>query len=146
MTARKLFGAMIMTAVPLLAVTPASGQGLSAFGPVQSDTFYFKSGTSIERPGNNCKSNIDWLLVKGTGLANAKSVDVSPRVGQAWLGGGFPATSCTAPDCLPVYIKISPKDAVGAKTLTIKSSDGRTVTTTFNVVENAGRCDYPQGK
>lgn len=143
MTARMLFGAMITTAVAV-AVTPASGQASSAFGPVQSDTFYFKSGTSIERPGNNCKSNIDWLLVKGSGVASAKSVDVSPRIGQSWLGSGFPSTSCTGPDCLPVYIKITSKDAVGSRTVTLKSSDGRTVTTTFTVAENAGRCDYPK--
>jgi hypothetical protein len=43
-------------------------------------------------------------------------------------------------------VKVTDKDAPGTRTVTLTSKDGRKVTTTFDVAENAGRCDYPKGK
>ena len=51
-----------------------------------------------------------------------------------------------APNCLQLYVKVTSKDPVGPRTVTVKHADGRTLTTTFDVPEHAGRCDYPKGK
>jgi hypothetical protein len=56
-----------------------------------------------------------------------------------------PPSNCTGPDCLPVFIKITAKDAPGPRTFTAKHADGRTISTTFDVNPNSGRCDYPKG-
>ena len=142
MMARKLLGSMFVATI-LATVTAASGDSPASFGPVESRTFHFKPGTGIEATNASCASNSDWLLVRAPGIANAKSVDVTPKVSQVYDNHGFPASNCAGPDCLPVFIKITGKDAPGPRTLTAKHSDGRTVTTTFDVSANAGRCDYP---
>src|SRR6185295_9927439 len=87
------------------------------FGPVDGRVFHWKGGTTIEAPTDNCDSNIDWLLVRGTGIANAK-VDVSPKVSMANANSKFPANTCTGPDCVPIYIKITSRDAPGTRTVT----------------------------
>lgn len=142
MTPRKLLGLVFVATVAVTA-TSASGDTPPKFGPVDSRTFHWKAGTSIEVPTANCTSNIDWLLVRGTGIADAK-IDVSPKVSMAQSQSAFPASNCTGPDCIPIYIKITDRDAPGTRTVTAKSKDGRTITTTFDVVANAGRCDYPK--
>lgn len=143
MMARKLLGSMFIAMI-LATVTTASGDSPAAFGPVESRTFHFKPGTGIEAASASCASNIDWLLIRGPGIANAKTIDVSPKVSQVFEKQGFPASNCAGPDCLPVFIKITGKDAPGTRTVTAKHADGRTVTTTFDVSANAGRCDYPK--
>ena len=142
MTSRKLLGAMVVAGAAISAV-PASAQS-TAFGPVESRTFHWKPGTAIERPPANCQSNIDWLLVRSPGAASSKTVDVTPKVTQLFEKSTFPASSCVAPDCIPLFIKVTERDAVGSRKVTLKHADGRTATTTFDVVENAGRCDYPK--
>lgn len=139
---RKLFGSVVVVTLAVVA-SPASGQ--SAFGPVSERTFHWKPGTVIETVPDNCASNIDWLLVRAPGIANAKSIEVTPKVSQVFDKQGFPASNCTGPDCLPVFIKVTGKDVAGTRTFTAKHADGRTVTTTFEVKPNAGRCDYPKG-
>jgi hypothetical protein len=144
MTARQIFAAMTMAAVAV-SVAPASAEGPAAFGPIESRSFHFKPGTTIERASSDCKSNSDWLIVKGAGAANAKSIDVSPRT-SVWDKQSFPSSDCVAPDCYQMLIKVTDKDAPGTRTVTLKHADGRKTTTTFDVIENAGRCDYPKGK
>jgi hypothetical protein len=135
---------MIMAAAAV-GVAPASADAPAAFGPVASRSFHWKAGTAIERAPEGCQSNSDWLVVRGPGVANAKSVDVSPRT-SIWDKQSFPSSACVAPDCYQVFVKVTSKDAPGPRTLTLKHADGRSVTTTFDVTENAGRCDYPKGK
>jgi hypothetical protein len=143
MTARKLIGVVFIAGIGAIATT-ASGDTPAKFGPLDSRVFHWKGGTSIERPTDNCASNIDWLLVRAPGIANAKQIDVSPKVSMFQSNSSFPASNCTGTDCVPIYVKITSKDAAGTRTVTAKSGDGRTITTTFDVIENAGRCDYPK--
>jgi hypothetical protein len=119
----------------------------AAFGPVESRAFHWFSGTSIERAPDDtsCNYNSDWLIVHGPDVASAKLVDVSPRT-YIWYKGSFPLSGCVAPDCLAIYVKTTSRDEPGTRTLTLKHADGRTATTTFDVIENEGRCDYPRGK
>lgn len=142
MTARKLFSAMFVVAAAV-AVAPASAE--APFGPVSERTFHWKPGTTIERASADCQSNSDWLVIRGAGVANVKSVDITPRT-FVWDKQSFPSSACVAPDCYQLFIKVTDKDAPGTRTVTLTSKDGRKVTTTFDVVENAGRCDYPKGK
>ena len=147
---RKLLGSVLVVSLAVFA-SPASGQGNpakqgGAFGPLESRTFHWKPGTVIETvPAASCASNVDWLLVRAPGIANAKTIDVTPKVSQVDEKHAFPASNCTGPDCLPVFIKITDKDVAGPRTLTAKHADGRTITTTFDVNANTGRCDYPKG-
>jgi hypothetical protein len=142
MTARKLLGLVFVATIAVTA-TSASGDTPAKFGPVEGRAFHWKGGTSIEVAPANCQSNIDWLLIRAPGIANAK-IDVSPKVSMANAHSSFPASNCTGPDCVPIYVKITDRDAVGTRTVTAKHQDGRTITTTFDVVANAGRCDYPK--
>jgi hypothetical protein len=149
-TAGKLLSTTFMVAVATL--TGASGgsgeaqaQGAEAFGPVASRTFHWKPGTAIEKAERDCKNNSDWLFVRGPNVANAKSIDVSPRTSN-WSKQSLPTTDCVAPDCVQLFVRVTDRDDVGARTVTLKHADGRTVTTTFDVTTNAGRCDYPKGK
>lgn len=142
MAARKVFSAMFVVAAAAAAL-PASAD--APFGPVSERTFHWKPGASIERAGAECQSNSDWLIIRGPGVANVKSVDVTPRT-QFWDKQTFPSSSCVAPDCYQLFVKVTDKDAPGTRTVTLTSKDGRKVTTTFDVAENAGRCDYPKGK
>lgn len=142
MTARKVFSAMFVAAAAVAAL-PASAE--APFGPVSERTFHWKPGTSIEKAGANCQSNSDWLIIRGPGVANAKSVDVTPRT-QVWDKQTFPSSACVAPDCYQLFIKATKNDAAGTRTVTLTHADGRKLTTTFDIVENAGRCDYPAGK
>ena len=144
MAIRKIFAAMMVSAVAV-SVAPANAEAPAAFGPVASRAFHWKPGTTIERAGAGCSNNADWLIVKGPGVANTKSVDVTPRT-SAWDNQSFPSSACVGPDCYQMLVKVTDKDAPGTRTVTLKHADGRTTTTTFDVVENAGRCDYPKGK
>jgi hypothetical protein len=132
---RKLLGSVVVVTLAVCA-SPASGQG-NSFGPVESRTFHWKPGTVIETVPASCASNIDWLLVRAPGIANAKSVEVTPKVSQVADKHAFPASNCTGPDCLPVFIKITAKDAPGPRTFTAKHADGRTISTTFDVNPNS---------
>lgn len=142
--ARRIFAAMIMATTAGIAV-PAGAEAPATFGPVAERTFHWKAGTTIERAGASCQSNSDWLIVRGPGLASTKSVDVTPRT-HVWDKQSFPSSACVAPDCYQLFVKVTDKDAPGTRTVTLTSKDGKKVTTTFDVVENAGRCDYPQGQ
>lgn len=144
MAARMMLGATVMAAV-LGAGMSASAQAPAAFGPVSDRAFHFKSGTSIERAGKDCQNNSDWLILRGPGLASAKSLDISPRT-QNWDKQSFQLNACSGPDCYQVFVKVNDKDAPGPRTVTLTHADGRKVTTTFDVIENAGRCDYPTAK
>lgn len=142
MMPRKLLGWMFVATIAVTA-TSASGDAPPKFGPVEGRAFHWKGGTSIERATDNCQSNIDWLLVRAPGIADAR-IEVSPKVSQAIAHSSFPASNCAGPDCVPIYIKLTSRDAPGPRTVTAKSKDGRTISTTFDVIENAGRCDYPK--
>ena len=145
MNAKKLFSASVFAILGIAFALPtmtARADAPAPFGPVQSRAFHFKGGTSLEKPGANCSFNADWLIMKGPGVANAKSIDVAPRMGN-WDRQSLPTTDCVAPDCTMVLVKATGKDDVGARTVTLKHADGRSVTTTFEVPANAGRCDYP---
>lgn len=116
------------------------------FGPVSSAGFYFHPGTTIEQPKEGC-GNADAILIRGPGLGNAKSFDISPKTSITDRNvANTDKYNCKNADCLQITIKLSPSDAVGTRTVTMTSTDGRTVTTTFEVVANAGRCDYQTGK
>lgn len=147
MLAHKLLPAALLTVlVGTLAIT-TQADAATPFGPVDSRDFYFHKGTAIERPTKDCGWNFDWLLVKGPGLASKKSVDVTPAISERNQDGWFPSSGCTAPDCLQLLLKVTSRDPVGPRTVTIAHADGRKVTTTFDVVENTtGRCDAPKGK
>ena len=137
--ARKIFAAMFVTAT-FVGLAPASAQAPG----VESRTFHFKAGTAIEKPGADCANNMDWLLVKGPGIADAKNVKVTPHT-ATWQQK-FPSTICEAPNCFPLFIKIDKNDAVGPRTVSFNMGGGKEVTTTFEVVANAGRCDAPAAK
>ena len=145
MTARRLLPALVLGALAITLAASAGADAPAPFGPVDSRTFYSHAGTTIERPSKDCAWNFDWFFAKGAGVANAKTVDVSPAV-AARDRNSFPSTACTGPDCAPILVKVTSKDALGTRTVTYKSADGRTATTTFDVVEGTGRCDAPKGK
>lgn len=141
MMARYLFSGSLVT---MLAVSASPASGQSPASSIESRSFHFHPGTVIERSTDDCMSNIDWLLVRAPGIANAARVDVSPPVSRVWDNGRFPSTACVGPDCLPVFLKVTSRDAAGPRTVTVKYGEGRTATTTFEVVANAGRCDFPK--
>ena len=145
MVRKVVISTMLVAAALALVPEGASAQAPAAFGPVESRTFHFKPGTALERASANCSNNADWLIVRGPGVANTKRVEVSPRV-SVWDKQTFPSSDCVGPNCFQMLVKVTERDAVGPHTVTLKNADGRTVTTTFDVVENAGRCDYPKGK
>jgi hypothetical protein len=132
----------------LLAITaPGTMSEASAadpFGPIESRSFHLKPGTTLEKPGADCASNSDVLLIHGPNVATAKSIDVSPRTYAFENKSYVPTSGCAAPNCKQVYLSVIPKDAAGTRTLTLKHADGRTLTTTVEVPENAGRCDVPR--
>jgi hypothetical protein len=114
------------------------------FGPIVNTSFFFVSGTSIEQPKDTCV-NGDVLRILGQGVGNAKSVDISPRTFSYPNTKNRDKYGCEAPDCYQLFVQLSPKEPVGTRTVTLKSADGRTVTTKFDVTPHAGRCDYPKG-
>jgi hypothetical protein len=117
----------------------------AAFGPVASRSFAWKPGTAIEQAVDPCSNNADWLLIRGPGLTNAKSLDITPHTASPWERQSPFSGTCVAPDCVQIYVKVTSKDAVGPYTVTLTHADGRKTTTTFDVTKNAGRCDYPKG-
>lgn len=122
---------------------PASAQA-PGFGPVASSHFHWKGGSTIERPTDDCQMNSDWLLIEGTNVGTTKKLEISPRTQNSYKHS-FPLTQCSGAGCFQAFIKISPRDPVGPRTVTLTDGAGKTATTTFEVVENAGRCDYPKG-
>jgi hypothetical protein len=146
MKARQLFATLFLSLVGIVAITPtttdARADSPAPFGPVASRSFQFKGGTTFEKPGAGCSFNADFLFLRGPGVANAKNIDVSPRMGN-WDKQSLPTTDCVAPDCTGLLLKATDRDAVGTRTVTLKHADGRSITTTFDLIANAGRCDYP---
>jgi hypothetical protein len=135
----------VLTMAALL--TPGSISEASAadpFGPIESRSFHLKPGVALEKPGADCSNNTDVLLITGPNVASAKKIDVSPRTYTFENKNYVPTNACVAPNCKQVYVSVDSKDAVGTRTLTLKHADGRTLTTTFEVPENAGRCDVPK--
>lgn len=125
---------------------PAATDAMAAepFGPVESRTFTFRPGTSLEASRSDCHWNQDYLFIRGPNVANTKQMDVSPSVFSRYTKqGGVPTTECVAPNCVQLYVGVDKRHAPGARTVTLKHADGRTTTTTFDVVANAGRCDTP---
>jgi hypothetical protein len=114
------------------------------FGPIESSNFFFVAGTSLEQPKDNCV-NGDVLRIRGPGVGNAKSVDVAPRTPSYPNTKNRDKYGCEGPDCYQIFVQLSPKDAVATRTVTLTSTDGRTVTTKFEVTPNAGRCDEKKG-
>jgi hypothetical protein len=145
MTARKLlFAATVALAVVASVATQSEAADPAPFGPIASSSFTFVKGTSLEAPKGQCV-NGDVLLIRGPGLGNAKSADVSPRTFAYPNNQNRDKYGCEAPDCYQLFFQLSSKDAVGPRTVTLKSADGRSVTTKFDIVANAGRCDYQKG-
>ena len=148
---RKVIGTTFAVAVAittLAAIVPcgeAYADAPPAFGPVAERTFAWKPGTTIERPTGDCR-NSDWLLIRGPGVANAKSLDVTPHTPSAWDRNTPTTGTCLAPDCAQIYVKITSRMELGTYTVALKHADGRSLSTTVEVVPNAGRCDYPKGK
>jgi hypothetical protein len=148
---RGLTAALLLSGV--LATTAIAGDALAeapaTFGPIESRTFAWKPGTAIERPADTvCHNNADYLIVRGPNVANVKSIDVSPKVLTWERQQAIPSiNTCAAGDnnCLQIMVKVTRQDAPGARTVTLKHADGRTLTTTFDIVPNAGRCDYGKG-
>jgi hypothetical protein len=125
----------------------AQADAPAAFGPVDTRAFAFKGGTKIEKaPDSGCKNNSDWLVIHGANLANFKSLDVTPKTsGWDHAQKTIPAANtCAVGDanCVQIFVLLTSSDAPGTRTVTLTSSDGRKLTTTFDVVPNAGRCDY----
>jgi hypothetical protein len=129
----------------------AQADSPTPFGPVDARAFAFKGGTKIEKaPDTGCKNNSDWLVMHGANLANVKSVDVVPKV-WSWdhKQKTIPSTNtCAVGDanCAQIFVLLTSQDAPGTRTVTLTATDGRKSTTTFDVVPNAGRCDYAPGK
>jgi hypothetical protein len=145
---RKLIGTTFVMAAAL-AIVPggdALADAPAAFGPVAERTFAWKPGTTIEKPTADCNNNADWLLIRGPGVANAKSLDVTPRTPAQWERNSPTTGTCMAPDCVQIYVKVTPQLNTGTYTVALKHADGRTLSTSVDVVANAGRCDYPKGK
>lgn len=150
MTTRARWSGTLLLVVGFGAAVSGAGRTAFAdaplpFGPVESRSFHFVPGTKLERASADCKNNADILLLRGPNVANAKSVDVSPKT-YTWDRQAFPTTECVAPNCLQMFVRVTNKDAPGPRTVTLKHADGRTITTTFDVTENAGRCDYGDKK
>lgn len=146
MLARKLLFATTLALV-LVASGATASEGLAdapPFGPISSTTFTFVTGTTLEQPKGDCV-NGDVLLIRGPGLGNAKSADVTPRTFSYPNNKNRDKYGCEAPDCYQLFFQLTSKDAVGSRTVTMKSADGRTVMTKFDIVANAGRCDYQKG-
>lgn len=113
-----------------------------AFGPVESRTFLSRPGAAIELPAADCSWNNDYLFIKGPNVAAAKQIDVSPSIfTRHHKGGAVPTSDCAAPNCVQLTVSTDKRTAAGGRTVTLKHSDGRTITTTFDAVANAGRCD-----
>ncbi len=115
-----------------------------AFGPIADKSFHFYPGTNLEIAQGTCE-NGDVLKIRGPGLGNAKSHDVTPRTDSYPNTQNRDKYGCEAPDCFQLWARVNGKDSTGPRTVTLKSADGRTVTTTFTVTPNAGRCDYKKG-
>ena len=147
--ARTLVLATFLALVPVQASAdpPAPAPAApSPFGPVASINFYEHPGTTIEQPKDGC-GNADILIIRGTGLGNAKSADITPKTSVTDRNTvRTDKYGCNDADCLQITIKLASSDATGTRTVTIKHNDGRTLTTTFDVTANAGRCDYKTGK
>jgi hypothetical protein len=134
---------VLTTLATALSLAVSDAGAADAFGPIESRSFLMKPGTVIERPPADCPFNLDHLFIRGTNVANAKSVDVSPKVWQSdnarWR---VPTTECVAPNCIQLLVQVVKSDAAGPRTLKLKHADGRTLTATFDVTENTtGRCD-----
>ena len=56
-----------------------------------------------------------------------------------------PTTDCVAPNCAQLYLSAAPNTPAGARTVTFKHPDGRSLTTTFDVTESATRCEKGGG-
>lgn len=139
-----IFGLTLLATTAPGTISEASAA--DPFGPIESRTFHLKPGTTLEKPGADCTSNADVLLITGPNVASAKTVDVAPRTYAFENRSYVPTSGCAAPNCKQVYLSVSPKDPAGTRTLTLKHADGRTITTTIEVPESAGRCDVPKTK
>jgi hypothetical protein len=137
---------VMAAALALIPGGDAIAQTPAPFGPIAERTFAWKPGTTIEKPTAECSNNADWLLIRGPGVANAKTLDVTPHTGAQWERNAPTTGTCMAPDCVQLYVKITPQNNAGTYTVALKHADGRSITTTVDVVANAGRCDYPKGK
>jgi hypothetical protein len=138
--------ALTALVVSVVGFAPTAPDAMAAepFGPIESRTFTFKAGTAIEASRSDCHWNSDYLFIKGPNVANAKKIDTTPDVFTRFTKpGGVPTTDCVAPNCVQLYVGVDKRHAPGPRTVTLKHSDGRTITTTFDVVPNAGRCDTP---
>lgn len=138
--------ALSVLVVSVVGFAPAAPDAMAAeaFGPVEGRSFTFRPGTSIEATKTDCHWNNDYLFIKGPNVATAKQIDVSPQVWSRYMSrGGVPTTECAAPNCVQLYLGIDKRQTPGTRTVTLKHADGRTLTTTFDVVPNAGRCDTP---
>lgn len=138
--------ALSVVVVSLAGLAPNAPDAMAAepFGPVESRSFNLHAGTSIEATKADCHWNNDYLFIRGPNVAKAKQIDVSPQAWSRFMkDGGVPTTECAAPNCAQLYLGINGKQAPGPRTVTLKHADGRTLTTTFDVIPNAGRCDTP---
>jgi hypothetical protein len=135
--------ALVVSAV---AIAPAAPDAMAAepFGPIESRTFTFHAGTTIEASRSDCHWNSDYLFIRGPNVAATKQADAAPPVFSRFTKpGGVPTTDCAAPNCVQLYVGVDKRHAPGPRTVTLKHPDGRTLTTTFDVIPNAGRCDTP---
>ena len=128
----------------LLTLVGASSDGSAAepFGPIEQRGFVIKPGTALEKPGAGCSGNSDVLFINGPNVSSLKSVDVTPKVGTFDNQKFVPTNLCAAPNCAQILVKVSESTPPGPRTVTLKHTDGRTTTTTFDIVDNtSGRCD-----
>lgn len=147
-TRNRLVVTAALTALTALAVasSPVVHEATAAepFGPVESRSFLAKPGTTIELPAGTCNWNSDYLFIKGPNVSSVKQIDVTPSIWTRYTkAGGVPTSDCVAPNCVQLFVSVDKKPAPGPRTVTLKHADGRTTTTTFDVVANAGRCDKP---
>jgi hypothetical protein len=137
---------IVLSALTLLAMTssPVMHDATAAepFGPVESRSFLYKPGTAIELPGADCHLNLDYLFIKGPNVAQAKQIDASPTIWTRFSAqSSVPTSDCVAPNCAQLYVNVDKRPPPGPRTVTLKHADGRTITTTFDLLPNAGRCD-----
>jgi hypothetical protein len=145
-TSKKFASTLIVTLALGAATTPSLDAGAAEpFGPVESRSFALKPGAAIEKAAADCAFNNDVLFVHGPNVAAMKSAEITPKVWANDHQPRIPSTVCPAPNCAQISLAISPSTPVGPRTVTLKHPDGRTATTTFDVVDNAGRCDKRRG-
>jgi hypothetical protein len=136
---------VILTAVGFTLGGDAQADSPAPFGPVDSRAFAVKGGSNIEKvPTTGCSNNSDWLVIHGANLSTVKSFDVAPTVWTMKHKTIPSANTCAKGDlnCTQLFVMLTSQDALGTRTVTLTAPDGRKLTTTFDVIPNAGRCDY----